>query len=193
MASSLKPLELWTPQQNGVVERRNRTLVEAARTMLIFSKASIVFGALYYLTNDSEDLGKLQPTTDIGIFVSYAPSRKGPAPTFRTTEHISSRLVPNPVPVAPYVPPVNKDLEILFQPMFDEHLEPPRVKRPVSPASAVPVLVNSSGTIAESTFMEDNPFAPIYNDPFINIFALEPTSEASSSGNVSLTGSTYVT
>ncbi|GKF27300.1 retrovirus-related pol polyprotein from transposon TNT 1-94 [Tanacetum coccineum] len=28
-----------TPQQNGVVERRNRILVEAARTMLIFSKA----------------------------------------------------------------------------------------------------------------------------------------------------------
>ncbi|GJR09913.1 retrovirus-related pol polyprotein from transposon TNT 1-94 [Tanacetum coccineum] len=28
-----------TPQQNGVVKRRNRTLVEAARTMLIFSKA----------------------------------------------------------------------------------------------------------------------------------------------------------
>ncbi|GKF12572.1 retrovirus-related pol polyprotein from transposon TNT 1-94 [Tanacetum coccineum] len=28
-----------TPQQNGVVEKRNRTLVEAARTMLIFSKA----------------------------------------------------------------------------------------------------------------------------------------------------------
>ncbi|GJR34910.1 retrovirus-related pol polyprotein from transposon TNT 1-94 [Tanacetum coccineum] len=29
-----------TPQQNGVVERRKHTLVEAARTMLIFSKAS---------------------------------------------------------------------------------------------------------------------------------------------------------
>nr|GEX07575.1 putative reverse transcriptase domain, ribonuclease H-like domain, aspartic peptidase domain protein [Tanacetum cinerariifolium] len=28
-----------TPQQNGVVERRNRTLAKAARTMLIFSKA----------------------------------------------------------------------------------------------------------------------------------------------------------
>ncbi|GJR85095.1 reverse transcriptase domain-containing protein [Tanacetum coccineum] len=28
-----------TPQQNGVVERRNRTLMEAARTMMIFSKA----------------------------------------------------------------------------------------------------------------------------------------------------------
>ncbi|GKF89450.1 retrovirus-related pol polyprotein from transposon TNT 1-94, partial [Tanacetum coccineum] len=65
---------LRTPQQNGVIERRNRTLVEAARTMLIFSKASMflwaelvhdkkpdltflrVFGALCYPTNDSEDL-----------------------------------------------------------------------------------------------------------------------------------------
>ncbi|GKF64279.1 retrovirus-related pol polyprotein from transposon TNT 1-94 [Tanacetum coccineum] len=28
-----------TPQQNRVVERRNRILVEAARTMMIFSKA----------------------------------------------------------------------------------------------------------------------------------------------------------
>nr|GEV67357.1 retrotransposon protein, putative, unclassified [Tanacetum cinerariifolium] len=76
-----------TPQQNGVVKRRNRTLVEAARTMLIFSKALIflwaeamataVFGALCYPTNDSEDLRKIQPTADIGIFVGYAPRRKG--------------------------------------------------------------------------------------------------------------------
>ncbi|GJW20057.1 retrovirus-related pol polyprotein from transposon TNT 1-94 [Tanacetum coccineum] len=35
-----------------------------------------VFGALCYPTNDSEDLGKLQPKTDIGIFVSYAPAKK---------------------------------------------------------------------------------------------------------------------
>ncbi|GJV68106.1 retrovirus-related pol polyprotein from transposon TNT 1-94 [Tanacetum coccineum] len=27
-----------SPQQNGVVERRNRTLIEAARTMLIYAK-----------------------------------------------------------------------------------------------------------------------------------------------------------
>ncbi|GJZ36177.1 integrase, catalytic region, zinc finger, CCHC-type containing protein [Tanacetum coccineum] len=82
-----------TPQQNGVVKRRNRTLVEAARTMLIFSKAFKtpyellhdrkpdlsylhVFDALYYPTNDGEDLGKLKPKADIGIFVSYAPAKK---------------------------------------------------------------------------------------------------------------------
>ncbi|GKB95788.1 retrovirus-related pol polyprotein from transposon TNT 1-94 [Tanacetum coccineum] len=32
-----------TPKQNGVVERRNRTLVEAARTMLLASKLSLFF------------------------------------------------------------------------------------------------------------------------------------------------------
>ncbi|GJT10182.1 retrovirus-related pol polyprotein from transposon TNT 1-94 [Tanacetum coccineum] len=34
-----------TPQQNGLVERRNRTPVEAARTMLIFSKATLFLWA----------------------------------------------------------------------------------------------------------------------------------------------------
>nr|GEW15074.1 Gag-Pol polyprotein [Tanacetum cinerariifolium] len=35
-----------------------------------------VFGALCYLTNDSENLGKLQPKADIGIFIGYAPTKK---------------------------------------------------------------------------------------------------------------------
>nr|GFC55169.1 retrovirus-related Pol polyprotein from transposon TNT 1-94 [Tanacetum cinerariifolium] len=34
-----------TPQQNGVVERQNRTLMEAARIMLIFAKASLFLWA----------------------------------------------------------------------------------------------------------------------------------------------------
>nr|GEY02831.1 integrase, catalytic region, zinc finger, CCHC-type, peptidase aspartic, catalytic [Tanacetum cinerariifolium] len=34
-----------TPQQNGVVERKNRTLVQAARTMLIFSRAPLFLWA----------------------------------------------------------------------------------------------------------------------------------------------------
>ncbi|GKG50462.1 putative ribonuclease H-like domain-containing protein, partial [Tanacetum coccineum] len=37
---------LRTPQQNGVVERRNRTLVEAARTMLTFSKVPMFLWAV---------------------------------------------------------------------------------------------------------------------------------------------------
>ncbi|GKF71065.1 retrovirus-related pol polyprotein from transposon TNT 1-94, partial [Tanacetum coccineum] len=87
---------------NGVVERWNRSLVEAARTMLIFSKALVFlwaeavatafFGALCYPTNDSEDLGKLQPTVDIGIFVGYAPSRKGYRIYNKRTRHIMETI-----------------------------------------------------------------------------------------------------
>ncbi|GJZ85323.1 retrovirus-related pol polyprotein from transposon TNT 1-94 [Tanacetum coccineum] len=96
-----------SPKQNGVVERRNRTLIEDARIMLIYAKALLflwaeavattcytqnrsiirlrhgktpyellhdkppdlsffhVFGALCYLTNDNENLSKLQPKVDI--------------------------------------------------------------------------------------------------------------------------------
>nr|GFA97976.1 integrase, catalytic region, zinc finger, CCHC-type, peptidase aspartic, catalytic [Tanacetum cinerariifolium] len=117
----------------------------------------------------------------------------------------------------------NKDLEILFQPMFDEYLKPPRVERPVSPAPAVQVPVNSADTTssttidqdapslshspsssalqfsnlhqdiaAKSTLMEDNLVAPVDNNPFINVFAPEPSSDASSFRDGSSAESTYV-
>nr|GEV28960.1 hypothetical protein [Tanacetum cinerariifolium] len=53
--------------------------------------------------------------------------------------------------------PTNKDLEILFQPMFDEYLEPPRVDRPVSSAPVVPFPVNSAGTPSSTTIDQDAP------------------------------------
>ncbi|GKB85309.1 retrovirus-related pol polyprotein from transposon TNT 1-94 [Tanacetum coccineum] len=183
-----------TPQQNEIVKRRNRTLVEDAPTMLIFSKALMflwaeavatacytknrslihtrhnktpyelvhdkkhdlkflrVFGALCYPTNDSEDLGKLKATTDIGIFVGYAPNRKG----YRIYNK-RTRLVPHPVLATPYVPLTNKDLKILFQPMFDEYFEPPRVKRSVPPALAIQVPVILAGTPSSTKIDQDAP------------------------------------
>nr|GEX33345.1 retrovirus-related Pol polyprotein from transposon TNT 1-94 [Tanacetum cinerariifolium] len=54
-------------------------------------------------------------------------------------------LIPDLVPAAPYVPPINKDLEILFQLMFDEYFEPPGVERSVPPAPVVQVPVVSTG------------------------------------------------
>ncbi|GKG46692.1 hypothetical protein Tco_0501538, partial [Tanacetum coccineum] len=48
------------------------------------------------------------------------------------------------------------------------------------------------GVVAGSTIIKDNPFAPIDNNPFVNVFALEPSSEASSSGDVCLVDSTQV-
>ncbi|GKE56377.1 retrovirus-related pol polyprotein from transposon TNT 1-94, partial [Tanacetum coccineum] len=119
-----------SPLQNGVVERRNHTLIEAARTMLIYGKAPlflwaesvatacytqyrsiirlrhrkhhmsfymttswtyrffVYFGALCYLTNDSENLGKLQPKADIGTFIGYAPTKKAFRIYNQRTRHI---------------------------------------------------------------------------------------------------------
>nr|GFA58391.1 uncharacterized mitochondrial protein AtMg00810-like [Tanacetum cinerariifolium] len=58
-----------TPQQNGVVERRNRTLVEAARTMLIFSHALLFLWAEAIAT---AYIGKLGAKGDIGFFIGYS-------------------------------------------------------------------------------------------------------------------------
>ncbi|GJW14944.1 putative ribonuclease H-like domain-containing protein, partial [Tanacetum coccineum] len=48
-----------------------------------------VFGALCYLTNDSENLGKLQPKADIGIFIGYAPTKKA----FRIYNRRTRRII----------------------------------------------------------------------------------------------------
>nr|GEX00171.1 retrovirus-related Pol polyprotein from transposon TNT 1-94 [Tanacetum cinerariifolium] len=74
--------------QNGVVEIRNRTLMEAARTMLIFLKALMFCG-------QNEDLGKLQPNADVGIFVGYAPSRKGYRIYNKRTRRIMETILVN--------------------------------------------------------------------------------------------------
>ncbi|GJT50527.1 retrovirus-related pol polyprotein from transposon TNT 1-94 [Tanacetum coccineum] len=110
-----------------------------------------IFGALCYLTNDSEDLGKLKAKADIGFFVG---------------------LVPNSAPAIPYVPPTNKDLELLFQPMFDEYFETPTGdhQMPLVPAVPPPVIPTV------------NPFAATEHEPFVNVFAPDPNSEASSLG-----------
>ncbi|GJW45244.1 retrovirus-related pol polyprotein from transposon TNT 1-94 [Tanacetum coccineum] len=139
-----------SPLQNGAVERRNRTLIEAACTMLIYAKAPLflwtvavatacytqncsiirlrydktpyellhdkppdlsffhVFSALCYPTNNSENLGKLQPKADIDFdeltIMASKHSSSRPALYEMTPATISSGLVPNPPPSIPFVP-----------------------------------------------------------------------------------------
>ncbi|GJZ91040.1 retrovirus-related pol polyprotein from transposon TNT 1-94 [Tanacetum coccineum] len=219
-----------SPQQNFIVERNNRTLIEATRTMLIYAKALLflwaeavttacytqnrsfglrhgktpydllhdkltdlsffyVFGALCYPTNDSGNLGKLQPKADIGIFIGYAPTKKAiqiynrrtrriietihvdfdeltamasehsslePALPEMTPATISSGVVPNPPPSTPCVPPSRTNWDILFQPLFDELLNPPSsVDHPapevIAPIAEVVALEPSASTDSPSS------------------------------------------
>jgi hypothetical protein len=126
-----------TPKQNGLVERRNRTLMEAARTMLINAqlpdylwaeavstacytqnrcmitkchhktpyqivhkrKPNIdyfhVFGALCYLKNDPDGLGKLKAKANIGVFVGYCENSKGFRIWNRRTREIQETIHAN--------------------------------------------------------------------------------------------------
>ncbi|GKB70730.1 retrovirus-related pol polyprotein from transposon TNT 1-94 [Tanacetum coccineum] len=85
-----------TPQQNGVAERRNRTLIEAARTMLADSKLPTTFWAeavntACYVQNRvlvvkphnktpyelfHDHLGKFDGKADEGFFVGYSLNSK---------------------------------------------------------------------------------------------------------------------
>ncbi|KAI3758596.1 hypothetical protein L6452_06163 [Arctium lappa] len=63
-----------TPQQNGVAERRNRTIIEAARLMLSDSHLPTQFWA--EAVNTAYQLGKFDPKADDGIFLGYSSISK---------------------------------------------------------------------------------------------------------------------
>nr|GEW43893.1 hypothetical protein [Tanacetum cinerariifolium] len=135
-----------SPQRNGVVERRNRTLIKVARTMLVYAQAPLflwaeavatacytqnrsiirlrhgktpyellhnklpdlsflyVVGALCYPTNDSENLGTLQPKADIvqavstGLPSSTTVDQDAPSPSkSQTTPKTQSPIIPQDV------------------------------------------------------------------------------------------------
>ncbi|GKA91326.1 retrovirus-related pol polyprotein from transposon TNT 1-94 [Tanacetum coccineum] len=65
-----------TPEQNGVVKRRNRTLVEAARTMLSAVKVPLFFWAEAIASIDGENLDKMKEKGDACIFVGYYTQSK---------------------------------------------------------------------------------------------------------------------
>nr|GEX61484.1 hypothetical protein [Tanacetum cinerariifolium] len=104
-----------SPQQNGVVERRNHMLIEAACTMLIYVKYSLFLWAEAVATTDFDEL------------TAMASKHKSLEPVLHemTPATISSGLVPNLPPSTSYVPTSRTDYNILFQPLFDELLTPP--------------------------------------------------------------------
>ncbi|GJY43169.1 putative ribonuclease H-like domain-containing protein, partial [Tanacetum coccineum] len=70
-----------TPQQNGVAERRNRTLIKATRTMLADSKTPTLnfmrpFGCPVTILNTIDHLGKFYGKADEGFFVGYSLNSK---------------------------------------------------------------------------------------------------------------------
>nr|GEV54141.1 integrase, catalytic region, zinc finger, CCHC-type, peptidase aspartic, catalytic [Tanacetum cinerariifolium] len=104
-----------SPQQNSVVKRRNQTFVETARTI--------------------EDLGKLKPKADLGIFVGYAPVKKA----FRIYNKRTRMIIKT------------------IHPMFDEYLNTSPCVDPQVLTVIVQELAVSTSTPSSTTIDHDAP------------------------------------
>ncbi|GJX67763.1 retrovirus-related pol polyprotein from transposon TNT 1-94 [Tanacetum coccineum] len=215
-----------TPQQNGVVERRNRTLVEAARTMLIFSRLpeflwaeavatacftqnrSIihtrhnktpyellrgrkpnveyfhVFGSLCYPTNDRDDLGKMKPKADIGVFIGYSETSRGFRIYNRRTKKIMEtinvkfdeltgmasehdclepelqRFINHNSSAEEMNTPSKEDLDNLFGPMFEEYFEKTFSDTTINSA-AQPTQIHEDSPSTSSIIVDEHEAPPI--------------------------------
>ncbi|GJW27327.1 retrovirus-related pol polyprotein from transposon TNT 1-94 [Tanacetum coccineum] len=164
-----------TRQQNGVVERRNRTLVEAARTMLIFSRlpeflwaeavATACFTqncSLCYLINNRDDLGKMKPKADIRFdeLTTMASEHDCLEPELqRFINHNSSAETMNT--------PSKEDFDNLFGPMYEEYFEKKFFDTPINSA-AQPTQIHEDSPSTSLIIVDEHEVPPIfvlYNPP----------------------------
>ncbi|GKA40859.1 retrovirus-related pol polyprotein from transposon TNT 1-94 [Tanacetum coccineum] len=181
---------LRTPQQNDVVERQNRTLVEAARTMLIFSKAPMFLWAEAVATACYTQNRSLIHTRHCKTPYELVHDKKPDLTFFRV---FGALCYPTNDKLDDFIPPMSRCIhgpprvclkDILscynsFVPAqfclvtpssstIDQDAPSPS-HLPSSSALQSPSL--HKGVAADSTLIEDNPFAPVDNHSFINVFA----------------------
>ncbi|GJV51859.1 putative ribonuclease H-like domain-containing protein [Tanacetum coccineum] len=208
------------------VERRNRTLVEVARTMLIFSRLpeflwaeavatacftqnrSIihtrhnktpyellrgrkpnveyfhVFGSLCYPTNDRDDLGKMKPKANIGVFIGYSETSRGFQIYNRRTKKIIEtinvkfneliamasehdclepelqRFINHNSSAEEINTPSKEDLDNLFGPMFEEYFEKTFSDTPINSA-AQPTQIHEDSPFTSSIIVDEHEAPPI--------------------------------
>nr|GFB21974.1 integrase, catalytic region, zinc finger, CCHC-type, peptidase aspartic, catalytic [Tanacetum cinerariifolium] len=171
---NLDGVDLLTGSQGNNLYTLSLKDMMASSPICLLSKAS----------KTNENLGKLQPKADIGIFIGYAPTKKafqiynrrtrrivetihidfdeltamaseqissGPVLNEMTPATISPGLVQKPSSSTPYVQPSRNDWDLLFQPMFDELLNPSPSVDHQAPEVIAPIVKVIPSVQAEST------------------------------------------
>ncbi|GJU44755.1 retrovirus-related pol polyprotein from transposon TNT 1-94 [Tanacetum coccineum] len=196
-----------TPQQNGVVERRNCTLVEAARTMLIFSKYLIFLWvkavATTYIANQNLSIFTfivpyVIQQTILRILANFSqkqilesssvihhPRRR---PDFHglTFGHISLGLVLNQAASTSAKPPTKNDWDLLFQPIYSRassSFSTSIDKDAPSPITS-PNIEATDSPINSTNVKPNEEVAEFKSDTFTNPFAPLDTSSADSSSRI---------
>ncbi|GJU49777.1 retrovirus-related pol polyprotein from transposon TNT 1-94 [Tanacetum coccineum] len=193
----------YTQNRSLIHTRHNKTpyeLVHDNKPDLSFLQ---VFGTLCYPTNDSEALGKLQAKADIGIFVGYAPSRKGfliyNKRTHRIMETIHVTFDELLQSMAPVHISSGPELMSMMPGQFSSGLIPNQVTFcvlhfcsrmhhqkslfTVSSWNKPPVIHHD---VAVGPTIKDTPITQATLHPLVNPVTGEPGSAQSSSGDVSI-------
>ncbi|GKB77148.1 retrovirus-related pol polyprotein from transposon TNT 1-94 [Tanacetum coccineum] len=166
----------YTQNRSFIHTRYNKTPYELLRDRKADLKYLHVFGALCYPTNDSEDLGKLKPKADIGIFIAYSPSENS-CRIYNKRSNDNGNHSPKP--------PSKNDLDLLFQSMFNEYFKPPSgVSINIFAATLPPPDI--AGASSSTTIDQDasSPNAQFDSDTFTNPFAPPVTSSTESSSRI---------
>ncbi|GJW94925.1 retrovirus-related pol polyprotein from transposon TNT 1-94 [Tanacetum coccineum] len=113
-----------TPEQNGIVERRNHTLVEAAQTMLSASKLPLFFWAEAITTACyTQNRSIIIPTHEKMAYHVINDRKPSIKHLHMHSDYDNSDLDPqlqNVSPSADTIVPSQQELDLLFGPLYDE-------------------------------------------------------------------------
>ncbi|GJW63544.1 retrovirus-related pol polyprotein from transposon TNT 1-94 [Tanacetum coccineum] len=141
-----------TPQQNGVVKRCNRTLVEAARTMLIFSRLPEFLWAEAVATASKEMNTPSKEDLD-NLF----------SPMFE--EYFEKTFSDTPINSAAQPTQIHKDSPSTSSIIIDEHKAPPIVTTSDEQTSPISLIEANEFNQEDSVHFDGNSQFVSYNPP----------------------------
>ncbi|GKC25337.1 retrovirus-related pol polyprotein from transposon TNT 1-94, partial [Tanacetum coccineum] len=195
-----------TPQQNGVLLRGRKPNVEYFH----------VFGSLCYPTNDRDDLGKMKPKADIGVFIGYSETSRGfriynrrtkkimetihvkfDELTSMASEHDSlepvfQRFYNNTSSADTMNTPSKEDLDNLFGPMFKEYFEKRSFDTPIN-FTAQPTRFHEDSSSTSLIIVEEHEAPPIEttSDEQTSPISLTNTDEVNQEDSADFNGNMY--
>ncbi|GJR22480.1 retrovirus-related pol polyprotein from transposon TNT 1-94 [Tanacetum coccineum] len=124
-----------------------------------FSSGKLNCGYQWRPTGKKFALGELCPLTRLPVTCGTDHPLVSGLRLFKTRFRgmNGSWLAPSPVPATTYIPPTDKDLEILFQLMFDEYFDQSTDSEPVPTATVVNAPIVSTNTSVSTTIAQDAP------------------------------------
>ncbi|GJX77834.1 retrovirus-related pol polyprotein from transposon TNT 1-94 [Tanacetum coccineum] len=154
----------YTPKQNGVAERKNRTLIEAAKTMI---NSSVMAISVISVSLDSSEDSVGTPAGRVILFGTISTTIPDTTPSvIPPTTHIDTTLIPivsRTIPASPDYTPTSPDYSPAFDMEFDLSEDPSSDHIPPLPAT-LPFL--SSTDDSSDIDIPDTPPSPTHGTPF---------------------------